>query len=116
MLKLISQACLSGASDYATAFEVGFVPERVTVINRTTFAELQWTKNTIVTQPASFLKRLSGGLVTHTLLSANGLTVIDGSDKTNYVTQSFGFLLPKIVDLNDTAGEILDITVERTDL
>jgi len=113
MLKLISQACLSGASDYSTAFEVGFVPERVTIINQTTFSELQWTKNTAT---KSFLKRLSGGLVTHTLLSANGLTVIDGSDKTNYVTQSFGFLLPKITDLNDTAGEILDVTVERTNL
>lgn len=113
MLKLIKHTCLSGASDFLTAFEIGFVPERVTARNRTTGFELEWTTNT---DTKSYVKRLSGGLTQVTFLSANGLTIVDGSDKTSYTTQSFGFLLPKITDLNDTAGEILDITVERTDL
>ena len=114
MLKTIQHTCLSGASDFATVMELGFVPNRITVRNRTTLAALEWTENT---DDKSYFYGVSGSVsLKPTFLSANGITVIDGSDKTNYVSSSYGFLLPKITDLNDTADEVLDITAERDDL
>lgn len=115
MMKTISQACLSGASDFATVIELGFVPTKLSVYNATTGAKLDWVTGMTT---KSVVTKLSGTvLVGGTCLSANGtITVIDGSDKVNYVTSSFGFLLPKITDLNDTAGEILHIVAERSDI
>jgi hypothetical protein len=110
MMKSFTQTCLSGASDYATVIELGFVPSRVTVTNRTELNKVIWTADTDT----------KGYFITDqgvtTFVSAVALTLIDGSDKVNYTTSSFGFLLPKITDLNDTAGEILDITAERSDI
>ena len=112
MLKTIKHTCSSAldGDTKAAVIQLGFVPTRVTIKNRTALASLEWTDNT----DTFGYKTITDG--TMSFLSACALTVIDGSDKQNYTSYSYGFLMPEIADINDTAGEILDITAERTDL
>lgn len=89
--------------------ELGFIPTRVVITNRTSLATLEWNENL----PAgNFYKVVAAG--TRTLETSGGITLIDGSDKSDNLDKSFGFVLPVIADIND-AAEILDIEVHRNE-
>ena len=102
-----SQFTATGAS---AVVELGFVPDRLIIKNRTSLAEIEWNANL---DAGYYYKRVAAG--TLTLETSGGPTLIDGSDKTNNLDKSFGVVLPAIVDINDTASEILDITAIKDD-
>jgi len=81
--------------------ELGFIPSKVVITNRTSLARLEWNENL----PAgNFYKTVAAG--TRTLETSGGITLIDGSDKESALGQ--GFVIPVLADIND-AAEILDI-------
>ena len=99
------------ANTTAEIVELGFVPSKIRITNRTSLATLEWNENL----PAGYwYKTVAAG--TRTLVTSAGPTVLDGSDKTNNLETSFGFNLPTQADINDTLGEILDIEASRDDI
>jgi hypothetical protein len=107
MQKLFKKLCPNNAE---LVVEVGFVPDRIVITNRTTLITLEWNENL---DSGDYYKIIADG--TRTLETSGGPTLIDGSDKTNYTGYSFGFVLPVIANINDTTDEILDIVVTRED-
>lgn len=107
MIKLLQKACPNNAE---LVVECGFVPDKIVITNQTTLITLQWNKNL---ESGDYYQIVAAG--DRTLVSSGGPTLIDGSDKTNYTTSSFGFVLPVITNINDTTGELLDIEVYRED-
>jgi hypothetical protein len=107
MIKFLQKACPDNA---ALVVECGFVPDKIVLTNQTTLITLEWNTNL---ESGDYYKIIADG--TRTLETSGGPTLIDGSDKTNYVTSSFGFVLPAIADINDTLNELLDIEVYRED-
>jgi len=110
MIKTIQKTCTTATAASGMVVELGFVPDRVTIRNRTTLYSLEWTQNT---DTHGYVTTSTGSV---TYVSAAALTLIDGSDKVNYTDYSYGFLIPVITDLQDASGEILDITAERSDI
>lgn len=118
MIKTVQHTCATtlDGSTMKALIQLGFVPNRVTIRNRTSCVSMEWTTNT-----ATYGYKIGAdGAVTYTTDCA--LTVVDGSDKSTAFngvsinTFAQGFILPVITDINDTGSEILDITAERTDL
>lgn len=91
--------------------ELGFVPSKLVIINRSSLAEIVWTSELPI---ANYYKQVAAG--TRTLVTSGGPLVVDGSDKTANLNKSFGFKLPAIADINDTNGEILDVEAIRDDI
>lgn len=91
--------------------ELGFVPDRIVAVNRTTLYKVEWNKNL---EADTFYETTNTG--TTTLEAADLVDVIDGSDKTNNITSSFGFIFKTRANVQDTLGEILDIVAFRDDL
>lgn len=98
----------SSPDNAALVVEVGFVPDKIVVTNRTTLVTLEWNVNL---DSGNYYQIVAAG--NRTLVASGGPTLIDGSDKTNYVSSSFGFVLPVIANINDTLNEVLDIEVYR---
>lgn len=97
------------ATNAEQVIELGFIPTRVTIVNRTSLATLEWNENL----PAgNFYKVVAAG--TRTLETSGGPSLIDGTDKSANLDKSFGIVLPVIADIND-AAEILDIEVHRNE-
>jgi hypothetical protein len=98
------------ATNAEMVIELGFIPSKLIITNRTSLATLEWNSNL----PAgNFYKIAAAG--TRTLVTSGGPTLLDGSDKTNNITSSFGVILPVLADFND-AAEILDIEAIRDDI
>lgn len=104
------QTTLTCPDNAATNVELGFVPDKLIITNRTTKYTLEWNSNLT----AGYYYQITDQGV-KTLVTSGGPTVIDGSDKTNYVTSSFGFLFPVIANIQDTLNEVLDISAIRND-
>jgi len=90
--------------------ELGFVPDKLVITNRTTLNTLEWNANL---PAANYYWVVAAGI--RTLLTSGGPTLVDGSDKSTNLNKSFGFVLPAITGLNDVASEILDITAIKDD-
>jgi len=94
--------------------ELGFVPDRIEITNRTELNTMIWTKNL---EDGHYYLRSEAGTLTKP--TTGGPTLIDGSSKQALLGEatlrSFGFYLGKITDLTDIAAEVLDITVYRED-
>ena len=93
--------------------ELGFVPTKIVVENVDTRVKLEWSS---LMTAGEFIKTVAAG--TRTLeTSALPITIIDGSDKTNYVSKSYGFVLGTYADINDgtATGEHLIIEAYRED-
>ena len=109
LLHTVSAAEAAGTS--AAVIEVGFVPNRIVIINRTQLTKYEWNENLT---SGHFYKRVAAGDLTKP--TAGGPTLIDGSDKTNNVDVSFGFSIPgALATYTDTENDVLDITVFRDD-
>jgi len=94
----------------AVVIEVGFVPSKFTITNRTSLATIEWNENL----PAgNYYKTVAAG--TRTLVTSGGPTLIDGSDKSANLNKSFGINLPALADINDTDTEIMDLTFIKDD-
>jgi len=106
--------------------ECGFVPSAIRILNITNGVQLLWSDKMPL--------EVSDGKEQYAIIGANGaldatgddvgyvsnadgaLTLIDGSDKTNNVTSSFGFkLASNTVHINDEDAEVLIIEVFRED-
>ena len=109
MIKSFTKTCVSGTT-FVQAVELGFVPDRVTIRNQTQLTTLVWTADT---DTKAYITTATGST---SFDSVGAITVIDGSDKTNYTSYSYGFLLPAAATINDTHGEVLDITASRNDI
>jgi len=83
--------------------ELGFIPDKIVVENVDTRVKLEWSN---LMTSGEFIKTVAAGTRT---LETSGLpiTLIDGSDKTNNVTSSFGFILGAYVDVNDAAEQLI---------
>jgi len=107
--------------------ELGFVPQVIHILNITNGVQLLWNDKMPV--------EVSDGNNQYAIIDANGaldatgddvaylsntdgdLTLIDGSDKTNDITTSYGFKLDAgTVHINDADDEVLIITASRTDI
>lgn len=107
--------------------ECGFVPNEIRILNITNGVQLYWNDKMPV--------EVSDGGAQYAIIGADGavdatgddhayisntdgaLTLIDGTDKVNNVTTSFGFKLAAgMVHINDADNEVLVITASRTDL
>jgi hypothetical protein len=123
MMKNVVHTCATttDGSTMLAVIQLGFVPDKVTIVNRTTCVSIVWYKST----PAYVYLIGADGAVSRT--NSYTLTAVDGSDKvttypsgpTGYqslMNYSYGFILPVITDVNDTGSEVLDITAERSDI
>ncbi len=108
------------AATYDAVVELGFVPTRLILTNRTTLNKLEWNDNL----PSGDYYWDIGSSGIRTLVTSGGPEVIDGSDKNGPYstpgdattkTVSYGFSLAKLTGLVETEGHILDITAIRDD-
>jgi len=92
--------------------ELGFVPDRIVIRNRTNDFSFEWNDS----MPSDeYYQFLADGAQTYEDTAVATFTVVDGSDKTNNVSTSFGIVITgNIANLSD-AEEILDIYVYRED-
>ena len=109
MQKQVKLTVAANATDEVV--ELGFVPDRIVAINRTSLYTVEWNKNLA---DDTFYEITDAGA--RTLESAALVTLIDGSDKTNNITSSFGFIFKTRANVQDTLGEIVDIVAFRDDL
>lgn len=92
--------------------ELGFVPDRIVIRNRTSDFTLEWNSSMAADE---YYKFIANGTQSFEDTGTDTFTVIDGSDKTNNTSLSFGFiLLGGLADVTD-AQEVLDIYVFRED-
>lgn len=108
MQKQVELTCPDNA---ASTVELGFVPDRIVATNRTSKYTLEWNKNLA----SGYYYQITDQGV-RTLVTSGGPTLVDGSDKTNYITNSFGFVFPVIANIQDTLSEVVDIVAFRDDL
>lgn len=93
--------------------EVGFIPSRIVVKNRTSDYSLDW--NSSMASDEYWQTVGSTGVDTFEDTGTATFNLIDGSDKTNNTDKSFGFYLPgNLANITD-AQEVLDIFVYRED-
>ena len=94
--------------------EVGFVPDRIVVKNRTSDYTLEWNSNMAADEYWQTVG--STGVDTFEDTGTDTFMVVDGSDKTNNLGVSFGIeVLGNLANVTDTAAEVLDIYLFRED-
>lgn len=92
--------------------ELGFVPDKIVIRNRTSDYSVEW--NDSMPSDEYYLFGADGAQSYENTGTAT-FVVVDGSDKTNYVTTSFGIVITgNITNLTD-AEEVLDIYASRED-
>ena len=92
--------------------ELGFVPNKIVVRNRTSDYSLEWNDSMAADEYYQFT---DGGVQTFEDTGTDTVTVIDGSDKTNNITTSFGVILTGNIANLTNAQEVLDICAIRDD-
>lgn len=114
MYKQTTHTITSGEAAGTTdiAIELGFVPDRVVVRNRTSDYTFEWNDSMAADEYYQFT---DGGVQSFEDTGTDTFTVIDGSDKTNYVETSFGIVLKGNVTNFTDATEVLDIYAYRED-
>jgi len=97
---MYKQTTVTGATAGAIV-QLGFVPEKIVITERVSMNQTVW----LATNPAdAILTTASTGV--RTAVGAAPVTLIDGSDKTNYTTSSFGFMIPATTLANSLVAEI----------
>ena len=100
------------STNAAITVELGFVPDKIVIQNVDTRVKLEWSD---LMTSGEFVKTVAAG--TRTLETASlPITLIDGSDKTNNVSSSFGFVLGTYADINDAADEHIIVEAYREDV
>jgi len=115
MTMTISAAVAANSNAAPLVVEVGFVPNRIYIINRTQLTQYEWNENLT---SGHFYQRVAAGDLTKP--TSGGPTLIDGSNKNplsgETTMRSFGFTIPGNLALfTDTENDVLDITVFRDD-
>ena len=96
---MYKQTTATGATA-GTVVELGFVPEKIVITERVSRVQTVW----LATNPADAVQTAAAG--TRTLLGSAPVTLIDGSDKTNNVDSSFGFVIPATTLADGLVAEI----------
>ena len=100
------QLTYTGTTGVAQVIELGFVPSSIKLVNRTSLDVFEWNENLA----AGYYYLVVGSTGIRTLVNTNdGLTLIDGSDKSAILGTSFGVILDAALATFVTTGEIVDV-------